>query len=333
VVNGGPEPVTIAQVMVDDAYWNFTIEPSPTIDRLKTATINLPYPWVEGEPNAITLLTSTGTTFEAEVAVATETPTPGVREFLAYGLLGVYVGIVPVVLGMMWLPVMRRLGRRGMGVLLALTIGLLVFLLVDTLIEAFEVSATLPEAYQGVSLVLFAALLTVLAINAISARTARTDMAPARRRLYVSGLIAVSIGLHNLGEGLAIGAAFALGEAALGSFLVIGFTLHNVTEGVGIAAPLTQDRPKLWQLAALALIAGAPAILGAWIGGFFFTPILAVVFLGIGVGAIAQVIIEVGKLLLKDAEKIGIQAVNWANVGGLAAGIALMYFTALFVKF
>ncbi|HET9492918.1 MAG TPA: ZIP family metal transporter [Chloroflexia bacterium] len=333
VINGSPEDVTVAQVMVDDAFWNFHIEPSNTIPRLGTATVTMQYPWVEGEPHAISLVTSTGTTFGAEVAVAVETPTPGPREFFAYGLLGVYVGIIPVVLGMAWFPAMRRLGRRGLAVVLSLTVGLLVFLLIDTLLEAFEVSALLPEVYQGVPLVLFAALLTWLGINAVSTRGAKRNAEPAKQRLFVSTLIALSIGLHNLGEGLAIGAAFALGEAALGSFLVIGFTLHNITEGVGIAAPLTKDRPKLWQFLALALLAGAPASVGAWIGGFAYSPLLATIFLGIGVGAILQVIVEVGRLLLRDAEREGVPAINWANVGGLAAGIAVMYLTAFLVKF
>jgi zinc transporter ZupT len=331
VVNASPEPVTIAQIMVDDAFWNFDIQPSPTIQRLGQATVTMQYPWVEGEPHAINLVTSTGTTFETEVAIATETPQPGPMQFLAYGLLGLYIGVVPVVLGMAWFPAMRRLGRRGLGAVLALTIGLLVFLLIDTLLEAFEISAQLPEVYQGVPLTLFAALLTWLGISAVSARGANRAQ-PAKRNLFVATLIALSIGLHNLGEGLAVGAAFALGEAALGSFLVIGFTLHNITEGVGIAAPLTRDRPTLKQFALLALLAGLPASFGAWIGGFAYSPLLAVIFLGIGVGAILQVIVEVGRLLLRDAEKLGESPVSWANVGGVAAGIAVMYLTALLVQ-
>ena len=333
VINGGPKDVTIAQVIVDNAFWNFNIEPSATIARLGTSTISMQYPWVEGEPHAVTLVTSTGTTFDGEVAVAVETPQPGFDQFLAYGLLGIYVGVIPVILGIAWFPTMKRLGRRGLSAILALTIGLLVFLLVDTLLEAFEVSALLPGAFQGIPLVLFVALLTWLAIAAVSARGAKRNADPVKQRLFVATLIALSIGLHNLGEGLAIGAAFALGEAALGSFLVIGFTLHNITEGVGIAAPLTRDRPTLKQFALLALLAGAPASIGAWIGGFAYSPLMATIFLGIGVGAIFQVIIEVGRLMWRDAAKDGIPAINWANVGGLAAGVALMYFTAFFVKF
>ena len=145
-------------------------------------------------------------------------------------------------------------------------------------------------------------------------------------------LIALGIGLHNLGEGLAVGTAFALGEASLGAFLVIGFTLHNVTEGVGIAAPMTRDRPTLLQFVLLGLLAGAPTILGAWIGGFTSSPLLATLFLGIGTGAIWQVIVEVGGLLRRDAEKEGTPMASWLNVAALLGGIAVMYLTALLVN-
>ena len=329
VTNAGPDPVTIAQVMVDDAFWDFNITPSATLPRLGTATVRLDYPWVQAEPNAIVLVTSTGTTFEGEVALATETPRPGLREFVAYGLLGVYVGVIPVALGLLWFPAMRKLGRRGLGAILAFTLGLLIFLLVDTLLEALEVAATVPGVYQGVPLALFAALLTWLVLLAVSARGEKKERDPVKQRLYVATLIALGIGLHNLGEGLAIGTAFALGEASLGAFLVIGFTLHNVTEGVGIAAPMTRDRPGLAQFVALGLLAGTPAILGAWIGGFVSSPLLATLFLGIGTGAIWQVIVEVGGLLRSDAEREGLPVASWLNVIALLAGIAVMYVTAL----
>ncbi|MEP7357235.1 MAG: ZIP family metal transporter, partial [Anaerolineales bacterium] len=247
VVNTGPAPVTIAQLIVDAAFWNFSITPSATIGRLGTATIHVTYPWVLAEPNNIAVMTSTGVSFSRLVEVATPTPRPGLKEFVAYGLLGVYVGILPVGLGLLWFPAMRKLGRRGLGAILAFTIGLLIFLLVDTLLEAIDVGGQLAGVFQGVPLALFAALITWLALMAIGARSNRSGSTPAQQRLYVATLIALGIGLHNLGEGLAIGTAFALGEAALGSFLVIGFTLHNVTEGVGIAAPVTRDQPALKQ--------------------------------------------------------------------------------------
>jgi zinc transporter ZupT len=340
LINGGPDPVTVAQVVVDDAYWAFSMAPSQTIPPLGSAEITIPYPWVETELHEIRLITETGATFDGTVELAVETPSLGLSEFLAYGLVGIYVGVIPVGLGMLWYPVLSRAGRKWLGAILALTVGLLVFLLIDTLFEAFEVAATLPGVFQGQALVLFAALLTWLLLIAINARRG------SRTPLYLAGLIALSIGLHNLGEGLAIGAAFALGKAALGSLLVIGFTLHNVTEGVGIVAPLLPlladktdrseeepgERPKLRYFVVLALVAGAPAILGTWIGGFAFSPLLATLFLGIGVGAIWQVIVDVGRLLQRYAERVGEPLVSWGNLAGFLLGIGVMYFTAFLVS-
>lgn len=332
VINGGAVETTIAQVAVDNAFWDFTASPSATIGRLGQATLFIPYPWVRGEPHAIQLITNTGATFAGQVVAATLTPTPGLKEFGAYALLGIYVGIIPVALGMLWFPAMKRMGRRGLNALLALTIGMLIFLLIDTILEAFELGNDAPGIFQGVPLALFAALMTWLALLAVGNRRKDKNPDPAKQRLYIATLIALGIGLHNLGEGLVIGAAFALGEAALGSFLVIGFTLHNVTEGIGIAAPVTRDQPRWTQFAGLTLLAGAPAILGAWIGGFAFSPVLATLFFGVGAGAIWQVIVEVGQLLRRDAEREGESMATWLNVGALLVGIALMYFTAFLVK-
>lgn len=348
LVNGGPDPVTIAQVTVDDAYWHFDLTPSQTIPRLGRARLYIEYPWVKNEPNVIKVITSTGLAFSGEVALATPSPTPGLDEFLAYGLLGIYVGILPVGLGMLWFPAMKKMGRKWLGGILALTIGLLVFLLLDTLLESFEMAGELPGVFQGVPLVLFSALITWLALLAVGARRRYTgNMAPARKGLYLAGLIAFGIGLHNLGEGLAIGAAFAIGEAALGSFLVIGFMLHNITEGVGIVAPLVPstprkdvagdqevtEGPRLATFLGLTLAAGAPAILGAWVGGFAFSPLLATLFLGIGLGAIWQVIIEVVSLLRGYAEREGTPLFSWINVAGFLVGLGIMYLTAFLVKF
>jgi zinc transporter ZupT len=327
VTNGGADPVTVAQVQVDDAYWSFTVTPDATIPRLGRATITLPYPWVQDEAHFVKILSSNGITFEGEVAVATRTPQPDARTFWQYALLGIYVGIIPVGLGLLWYPFLRRLGRSGMQAVLSLTVGLLVFLLFDTIAEALEIVAKTAGAFGGAPLVFLVALLAFLALIAVGSRRKGQTIS----RLGVAYRIALGIGLHNLGEGLAIGAAFAFGEAALGTFLVLGFTLHNITEGIGIAAPIARERPKLWHFVALAALAGLPAVLGVWIGGFIYNNLAASVFLALGAGAIAQVIYEVSRLIVRQSREDGTPVLSPATFGGLVAGIVIMYATALLV--
>jgi zinc transporter ZupT len=275
------------------------------------------------------LITELGATFEAEIPVAVESPQASGDLFARFGLVGLYVGIVPIFLGVLWYPFMRRLGGRAMNFILSLTVGLLVFLAVGTWLDATEFAADLPAFWQGVPMIVFIALITLGILLALGNMRGGRESTP----LSISYRIALGIGLHNLGEGLAIGAAFALGEAALGSFLIFGFTLHNITEGVGIAAPIVRKNPGLQHFAWLVLLAGGPAILGTWIGGFAFNPVLATIFLAVGVGAILQVVWEVGKLVSRDSVKLGLPVINWINLGGLTAGIAIMYATAVLVKF
>lgn len=329
VVNDGPQAVTIPQVLIDDAYFYFTAEPSTTIPRLGRAVFTVTYPWVEEETHHVMLLTSLGTIFEGEIAAAVQTPVPTFNLFAQFGLVGVYVGVIPVLLGVLWYPFMRRLGGQAMNFVLSLTVGLLIYLALGTWLDANEFALELPAFWQGVPLVIFIALLTLGVLLAMGNVRRGAETTP----LSLSYRIALGIGLHNLGEGLAIGAAFALGEAALGTFLILGFTLHNITEGVGITAPIARHNPGLKHFGLLVLLAGAPAILGTWIGGFAFNPVLATVFLAIGVGAILQVVWEVGKLVARDSLKLGLPLVNAVNLGGVLAGIAIMYFTAFMVKF
>lgn len=322
----GSEPFRVAQVLVDGAYWSFEQDPNGRLGRLQRARIDVPYPWVEGEAHHLTFITGSGATFEHTVEVATATPRADPRRMLAFGLLGLYVGVVPVSLGLLFFPYLRTLGDRGIRFLLALTLGLLAFLLIDTLQEGLELGAGAAPALQGEAVVWLAALLTFLGLLAIGRRSGP----PQGRAL--AGFLALGIGLHNLGEGLAIGAAYAIGEAALGSFLVVGFTLHNLTEGIGIAAPLARSRPHWATFVGLAALAGLPAVAGTWLGAFAFSPHWAALFLGVGAGAIAQVLVEVGGYLQRRA---GDGARPWLGahtLAGVALGIAVMYVTALLVS-
>lgn len=332
VMNTGPEEVTIAQVVVDGSFWNAEFVPGDTLKRFETATINIPYPWVYGDPHEIKLITTNGLIFIGEVAAAAVTPKANPNLFGQYALIGFYVGVIPVGLGLLWYPFLRRFSAKGMHAILALTVGLLFFLVLDTFEEGLEMATASPAVFQGTGLVWFGALLSFFFLLALDqAGDKRNGSISQGKRL--SFRIATGIGLHNLGEGLAIGAAFATGEAALGTFLIVGFTLHNITEGVGIASPLLKDRPTWKTFATLAIIAGAPAIVGTWAGGFVFNDTLAALFFGIGAGAIMQVLYAISKLIYKQSADKGLSPVSWLNFGGMTLGILLMYFTALMVKF
>lgn len=326
VVNGGPEAVTIAQVFVDDASWVHSLSGDRLVHRLERRTIRVPYPWVEGEPHTVTLITSTGLTFSETVNVAVETPRADARYLSTFALLGIYAGVIPVLLGLLWLPFLRRLERRWLDFFLALTVGLLVFLGVDALAEAFATSARVAGAYQGTGLILLGLVGTPLVLAALGSY--RKESGAGRTPLYVATLVAVAIGLHNLGEGLAIGSSYATGEIALGTFLVIGFLIHNTTEGLGIVAPLGSERPGLARLLALGAIAGVPTVIGAWIGGFSSSPLWTTLFFAIGAGAIVQVVVELGRLLVRGSAG---RALSPLNAAGVLAGLVIMYATGVVV--
>jgi zinc transporter, ZIP family len=326
VVNGGPEAVTIAQIMVDDANWVHTVDGSRRVERLERRTVRIPYPWVEGEPHTVTMVTNTGLTFSTEIAVATQSPAVDARYLGTFALLGVYAGVIPVFIGLLWLPFVRSVERRWIDFFLSLTIGLLVFLGVDALEEALATSAFVPGAYQGTALVVFGLLGTPLVIGALGEWRGRVR--GERSPLWVAGLIAFGIGLHNLGEGLAIGTSYATGEIALGTFLVIGFLLHNTTEGLGIVTPLAGERPRLRTLLLLGALAGVPTVIGAWIGGFTYSPIWTTLFFAVGAGAIVLVVYELWRLFARRSPA-GLFAP--LNAAGVLLGMLIMYATGLLV--
>lgn len=327
--NTSPQKLTISAVNINDAFWRFTAEPSATIPRLGQATIRISYPWVRGEAYAIKLFSANALVFATDVPAAAETPTATTGTLLSFTLIGLYVGVIPVFLGLFWYPALRRLGHQAMMFLMALTAGLLIFLGIDATGEALELAAEVGGPFQGVGLVGIGIVLTFLLLDAISRRQASAGRSEAAQRLAIAFMIALGIGLHNLGEGLAIGASFSVGAATLGTFLVIGFIIQNITEGLGIIAPILRDRPSLQSLAAMGLIGGAPAIAGAWVGGLTYWQPLAVLFLAIGAGAVFAVVHEIAKLIQKDNAK---HPMPLTIFGGITLGMLLLYVTGLFIK-
>ena len=328
VTNPQRDDLTIASVTVDDAIVPFSVDGNRKLGRLRSATIVVPYDWVEDDPISVGVTSSTGIETVEEIAAALETPQPSAKGVLGYGLIGFFVGIVPIALGLLWLPSLRRANPRWLAAFMALTAGLLTFLGVEALGEAFDRQATLPGPLAGPGLVLLGVAGSYLTILLLGTRLGRGGDGAGVSAAALALLVAVGIGVHNFGEGLAIGTSFAFGELTLGTFLIVGFMIHNVTEGLGIAAPAAGSgtRFSLGRLVALTLIAGGPAILGAWLGGFATSDLLAVVFFAAAAGAAFEVVVEVGRYVARRVSG-GLRS-GWV-LGGFLAGIAAMYVTGL----
>jgi zinc transporter ZupT len=330
VRNDGPDAVSIAQAQVNDAFVQFSGAEAP-IERLATATVTLQQPWVEGEAYEVALLTSSGGTFAHEIPVAVATPDADLSFYGLMALLGIYVGVIPVALGMLWLPWIRRIPPAWLRGVMALTVGLLAFLAIDATLEGFELAAEGSQAFGGSALVLVGAAVAFLLLTGVSAwldQRRRAARAAGASGAQLALLVAIGIGLHNLGEGVAIGSAYSAGALALGAFLVVGFAIHNTTEGLAIVAPIAHGRPSLLRLGLLGLIAGAPAVLGAWIGAAAFNSSIAAFLFGFGAGAIAQVIVQLAPSL-RDGDG---RTLHPVAVGGLLAGMGVMFATGLLVS-
>jgi zinc transporter, ZIP family len=331
VTNPQRDDLTIAAVAVDDAILPFELDGPQTLGRLRSSEIVVQYDWVEDEPISVGVTSSTGIQTVEEIPAAVKTPTASARSFFGYAVIGFLVGIVPIALGLLWLPSLRRASPEWLAAFMALTAGLLTFLAVEALSEAFELQAQLPSALGGAGLVLLGVASSYLILTAISSRLGRGGGSGGAgiAGLALATLVAIGIGLHNLGEGLAIGSSFALGELALGTFFIVGFMVHNVTEGLGIAAPLSEGKSvSRGRLVLLTLVAGAPAILGAWLGGFLTSDLLGVVFFAAAAGAAFEVVVEVGRYVARKAPG-GLRSPH--VLLGFLAGVAVMYVTGLLV--
>jgi zinc transporter ZupT len=372
--NAGPTEITIAQADVNDRIHAAAIEPGKTLSRLSDAKVIIPFFWNPAEPYEVGITTDDGTRFSKTIEAAALAPNPDSQQIIFFAVIGVYVGIIPVMIGLLWYPFVRSMSRNKYNFFLSLTVGLLVFLGIDALIESNEIAAdNVSSIFNGQVLIFIVTTISFIALLYTSERLTQraikksmlsaaettspytsysnsSDINSPRIRLQatqlqmqelvkplaISLMIAIGIGLHNFGEGLAIGAAVLLGEIALSTFLIVGFTLHNTTEGLAIVAPLAKSRKlMLRRLVLMGVIAGAPTIAGAWIGGFLYSPIATIIFLSIGAGAIFQVVYSIGSWVLRPTsdndKKSRIVSVNKFTIAGFAIGMVIMYVTGLLV--
>ena len=329
VRNTGPIDVNVVVADVNDRIQPAAIEPDNHLTRFETALVRIPYDWNEGQPYAIGLTTNDGTRFEKVVDAAFPSLQPDVELVGYFALIGTYVGIIPVMIGLLWLPFIKKLSKNKYQFFLAFTIGLLLFLALDSLEEAFEISQNnLADTFNGTLLIGMVTILTFFGLYFVSSQLiSKTKFSKISAPVSISLMVAIGIGFHNLGEGLAIGAAVGLGNLALSTFLIVGFAIHNTTEGFAIVAPLAKTKYIIPKLIAMGLIAGTPAIFGAWIGGFFFSPFSAIIFLAIGAGAIFQVIISI--ILWQKKENNFLS--SWPLMLGISLGLVIMYLTSIFI--
>ena len=330
VRNTGPIPVDVVIADVNDRIHPAAIEPDKHLERFETALVRIPFEWNEAEPYIIGLTIHDGTRFEKEIEAAAPALEPDLELFGFFAIIGTYVGIIPVMIGLLWLPFIKNISKSKYLFFLSLTVGLLLFLGIDAIEEAVEVSdENLSGSFNGVLLISTTIVLSFFGLYYASNKlTSASDRLNVSKPLAVALMISIGIGLHNLGEGLAIGAAIGLGQIALSTFLIVGFALHNTTEGIAIAAPFAKGKSSITKLAALGFIAGAPAIFGAWIGGFVYSPITAIIFLSVGVGAIFQVIVIILQWIQNEGDK---KLSSASTAAGIAIGMIIMYVTSIII--
>jgi ZIP family zinc transporter len=319
VRNIGQDVVTIAQADIDDSPVNAIARPTNILERFSSTQILIPYRWIEGRPYEIGVTTADGTRFFYNVEAAIATPAPDTEQMLYFVLLGTYVGIIPIMLGLLWFPVVKRVREHWYELFLSITIGLLVSLLIDTIVHAFEIVDTFEVVNGNIlipTIMISFFLILLLTVN-------KSIITHGNKVLHLSYLIAFGIGLHNLGEGLAIGAALTAGAVVLSKFLVIGFTIHNITEGFAIVSPMVRSRVKMAHFIFLGIVAGVPVIIGSWIGVFLNIPLVSATFLAIGAAAILEVIY----IIFEWMRSKNIIILSKHNMVGLVTGMSIMYIT------
>ena len=329
VRNTGPIDVNVAVADVNDRIQPAAIEPDSHLKRFETGLVRIPYDWNEGQPYTIGITIDDGTRFEKQVDAASASLEPNAELFGFLGIIGLLIGVVPIMIGLLWYPFIKKLGKNAFNFFLSFTIGLLLFLGLDAIEEAFEISNDhLAPIFNGELLIATVVILSFLGLYGIgNLLIKRTEFSKLSKGLAISLMVAIGIGLHNLGEGLAVGAAIALGQVALSTFLIIGFAIHNTTEGLAIAAPLARTKSFVGKMIGFGMIAGVPAIFGTWIGGFSFSPFFTIIFLSIGAGAIFQVILSIFQFIKDESDSFS----NISIISGIGAGLTLMYLTSIFI--
>ena len=246
------------------------------------------------------------------------------------------LGLIATVTIFLGLPVarIRKVSVTAKAALNAFAIGVLVFLLIETLHKSSDqVETALTNAHDhlgpwssfaGKSVLFVGALLVgLVGLTAYEQwmRNKRSHLNTNANPAYTTALlIALGSGLHNFAEGLSIGQSAARNDVKLAVLLVVGFALHNATEAFGIAGPLTGEAtvPTWRWLGLMGLIAGGPTFVGTAIGHSFVNNNLALLFLALAAGSILYVVIQLIGVALKMGRPMSLA---WGVIAGLATGL------------
>ena len=238
--------------------------------------------------------------------------------------LGILAGVVPVYLGIAAALVLRRaLPRTWEAGLIGLSTGVLTYLFFDLMHEAVELMGVRDPfswlLFLGSLFLSFVGLVHLEKHQFLKGRHA--DQA-----LTLPFVIAAGMGLHNLGEGLAIGTSYAGGEWALSGLLVAGFALHNGTEGFGIVGAAGPSPIPPRTVVLLGLTGGAPTCIGTVLSGLTVSPYLSLAWYALAAGSLLYVVFALVAMTYTSSREV--------RVGdGVGAGIGVVAMTAVFLPF
>lgn len=237
--------------------------------------------------------------------------------------LGAIAGVFPIYLGIVLaLIIAKSLDRSLEGYLTGIATGVLVYLFFDLMHEAVEQTGAKDflswAAFLGSLMVGYVGLVLIE-----QRQQSRNRTEPSK--LFLPYMIALGMGLHNLGEGLAIGAAYMQGEWVLGGLLIMGFALHNGTEGFAIIGSAGKTRPGLKDILMMGLLAGLPTCLGTVISGFAVSPYFTIIFFALAAGSLLYVILSLTTIFYTASRRV---QCSW----GVFTGISLMFVTAMILQ-